>query len=231
MMTTSGSLVGFAGGVWLREHPVSFIGLHLTTTMAVLRLADGGLLVHSPVALTPEARAAVEALGRVAHLYAPNVHHVRWLGDWAAAYPQARVHAPRELRRKRPDLRVDRVHGDPEPAFQGVIDELPVEGCRLHETALLYRPAQTLLVADLVHNVGRPAHGWTATYARMMGFYDQVALSRAIRWTAFNDRTAARRSLDALLAHPFDRLVVGHGAPLEAGAREAVEGTYRWLRA
>src|SRR5690349_24060746 len=107
MTTESGALVRFAEGVWLHAHPVSFIGLHLTTTMAVLALPGGALLVYSPVALTPEGRAEIEALGRVAHLYAPNVHHVRWLGDWAAAFPEARVHAPAELCKKRPDLRVD----------------------------------------------------------------------------------------------------------------------------
>ncbi len=55
-----------------------------------------------------------------------------------------------------------------------------------------------------------------------MGFYDQVALSRAIRWTGFTDRTATRRSIDAVVARPFERLVVGHGEPLPSGGREAL---------
>jgi hypothetical protein len=62
-----------------------------------------------------------------------------------------------------------------------------------------------------------------------MGFYDRVAVSRMIRWAAFSDRAAARRSLDELLALPFDRLIVGHGAPLAACAREALAAAYAWL--
>ena len=50
-------------------------------------------LVYSPVALTAERRSAVESLGRVAHVYAPNLYHHRWVGEWAAAFPSARVHA------------------------------------------------------------------------------------------------------------------------------------------
>src|SRR5262245_66152309 len=88
------SLTRFADGIWLCPAPVRFLGMRLTTTMAVLRLADGGLLVWSPVALTPERRAAVEALGRVTHLYAPDLFHHTWLGEWIAAYQGARVHAP-----------------------------------------------------------------------------------------------------------------------------------------
>jgi hypothetical protein len=223
-------LIGFAQGIWLREAPVRFLGLHLTTTMVVLRLADRSLLVYSPVALTPELRAAVGALGPVAHLYAPDLQHHVWLGEWAAAFPGARVHAPPGLCKKRPDLRVDRVHGQPpEPAFAGTVEEIPIAGFRLQETALFYRPAATLVVADLVHNVGRPTHAWTRTYTRLMGFYDRIGLSRVIRLTAFSDRRAARTSIDELLARPFDRLIVGHGAPLASGGREAVASTYAWL--
>jgi hypothetical protein len=230
-MDTSSELVRFADGVWLCTTPVGFLGLRLTVTMTVLRLPDGGLLLYSPVKLTPDRRAAVEALGPVAHLYVPNLVHHSWIGDWAAAFPAARLHAPPGLGKKRRELRIDRVQGEaPEPAFAGCIDELRVEGCRLGETALLYRPARTLVVADLVHNVGRPAHGWTATYSRMMGFYDRVALSRALRWTAFSDRGAARRSLDELLAHPFERLVVGHGLPVADHGPEAMTAAYAWLR-
>jgi hypothetical protein len=229
-VTMSESLTPLADGVWVARAPVSFLGLRLVSTMTVLRLADGTLLLHSPVALTPERRAAVEALGPVAHLYAPNTFHHLRIGDWAAAFPSARMHAPAPLARKRRDLKIDRPHGTPEPAFAGVIDELHVDGFRLEETVLFHRPSRTLVVADLVHNVGRPTHGWTALYTRAMGFQDRVAVSRVIRWTSFSDRAAARRSLDQLLALPFDRIVVGHGAPLLEGAREALAAAYRWLR-
>ena len=221
-------LAAFAGGVWLWRTPVRFLGLRLTTTTVVLRLSAGNVLVYSPGALTPDRRAAVEALGRVAHLYAPDLFHHLWLGDWTAAFPEARVHAPPGLPKKRPDLRVDRIHGDaaPEPDFAGLIDEQHIDGFRLQETALFYRPSQTLVVADLVHNVGRPTHAWTATYTRAMGFYDRIAVSRIIRWTSFSDRKAARRSLDELLARPFDRLIVGHGEPLTTGGRDALAAAY-----
>src|SRR5262245_22705758 len=97
--------------------------------MTVLRLGDGSLLLHSPIAMTPERRAAVEKLGPVAHLYAPNTYHHLRMGEWAAAFPSARLHAPAALARKRRDLRVHRAHDKaPEPALAGVIDELHIDG-------------------------------------------------------------------------------------------------------
>jgi hypothetical protein len=62
-----------------------------------------------------------------------------------------------------------------------------------------------------------------------MGFYDRVALSRVIRWTAFNDRAEARRSVDRILAHGFERLVVGHGTPIDLDAREALAQALSFL--
>ena len=224
-------LSSFAGGIWLAPQPLVYLGMRLTATMTVMRLRDGSLLIHSPVALTPERRAATEALGPVGHLYAPNLFHHRWLDEWIAAYPGARVHAPPGLGKKHRGLRVDRTAGDaPEPAFGGVLEEIAVDGFRLRERVLFHRAARTLVVADLVQNLGRPTHGWTATYARAMGFYDRVALSRVIRWTGFDDRRAARRALDRLLSLDFDRLVVGHGAPLGSGGKQALAEAYRWLR-
>jgi Domain of unknown function (DUF4336) len=233
------TLTELTEGVWLSTETVRFLGLRLTVNMVVLRLAQGGLLLYSPVRMTDARRAAVEALGPVSHLYAPNSHHFMWIGEWSAAFPSARVHAAASLARKARGLRTDRTLGSagsaapPEPAFAGALEEIHIDGFRLDENVVFHVPSKTMVVADLVHNVGRPTHLWTVLYSRVMGFYDRVALSRMIRFTAFPDRAAARRSVDAVLARPFERLVVGHGAPIAAGALtapDALAAAYAWLR-
>lgn len=227
---TSPMLERIADGVFIDRAPVTFLGLKLEATMTVVELGAGQLLVHSPVRLTDERRAQVEALGTVAHLYAPNtMHHLR-LGDWSKAFPTARVHAPPGLLRKRPDLRIDRVQGSlPEPSFEGVLDELRIDGFFLQETVLFHRPSKTLIVTDLLHNVGRPTHGWTRVYTTLAGFYGRVALSRVLQLTAFSDRVAARRSVDLVLGLPFERIIVGHGAPLLTHAKTQLEEAMTFL--
>lgn len=193
--------------------------MKLASTMTVLRLGEGELLVCSPVAMTPGLRAAVDALGRVAHVYAPNTFHHLRVGEWTAAYPDARLHAPPGLAKKRRDLRIDRTHGEA-PGFVGVLVETPIDGLRLQESVLFHDASRTLVVTDLVQNIGRPPGLWTRIYAGLMGFYGRVALSRAIRWGAFPDRRAARRRFDEILALPIERIVVGHGAPIVTDARD-----------
>jgi hypothetical protein len=230
-MTAEGEqLTPLDDGVWVATQPARIVGMDLSATMTVLRLGGGNLLLHSPISMTSARRAAVDALGRVAHLYAPNLYHHLYIGEWAAAYSAALVHAPVGLARKRPELRITRTHDQAaHPDFAGIIDELRIDGFRLQESVLLYRPAHTVVVADLVHNVGKPSDAWSKFYTRAMGFYDRLALSRMIRWTAFSDPAGARRSLDQLSELPFDRLIVGHGTPLQTGVKEAIAEAFRWL--
>lgn len=222
-------LTSVCDGVWVDCGPVSFLGLRLTATMTVLRVGDGSLLVHSPLPLTAARRAAVSELGQVTHLYAPNTFHHQWLGEWIGAFPEALTHAPAELATKCPDLRIDRFHDQVDAQAIDGVDEVPVRGFRLRETALVHRASGTAVVADLVHNIGRPEHTWTRLYTKTMGFYDQVALSRMLRWTGFDDRGAARASVDALLDRAFDTLIVGHGTPIAGDARAVLAAATQWL--
>ncbi len=205
------------------------LGMSLSSTMTVLRLRHRRLLVHSPVPLTEELVAEVRELGIVSDVYVPNTFHYRNAHIWAERF-RARVHAPSQIIEKSPGLQVDRLLGDEmRSELRRACYEVPIRGFRLHETALFHKSSQTLIVADAVHNVGRPRQAWAQLYSRCMGFYDRVAVSRAIRWSAFSDRRTARHSVDKLLALNFRRLVVGHGAIIDNDAVAAFEQAYDWL--
>ena len=47
--------------------------------MAVVKLTDGSLWVHSPVELDAPLRQALEELGPVGHIVSPNYEHVKWV--------------------------------------------------------------------------------------------------------------------------------------------------------
>lgn len=81
-------------GVWFSSDPVRILGTKLEATMAVVRLPNDELLLYSPVSMTERRRRAVEALGTVSHLYAPNTFHHVSIGTWTDAFPDALVHAP-----------------------------------------------------------------------------------------------------------------------------------------
>src|SRR5215468_110302 len=95
----------FGEGIWLADGPLTAVaGFRYPTRMTVIRLSGGGLFVWSPVALTAPLRAAVDAIGPVKCLVAPNALHHLFLADWQAAYPGAQLYAPPGLRERRRDL-------------------------------------------------------------------------------------------------------------------------------
>ena len=73
--------------------PQRVLGLSLPTRMTVLRLADGGLWLHSPTRHTPALQEALAELGPVRHLVAPNTAHWVHASPWHKAVPDAKLWA------------------------------------------------------------------------------------------------------------------------------------------
>jgi hypothetical protein len=212
-------------GIYTEEAPQTFLGLHVGTRMAVVKLADGSLLVHSPIALDG-LRAEIDALGEVAHVVCPNVYHHLYAGDWAKAYPKALVHAPRALEKKRPDLRIDRVLD--ESSWGDEITTLHVDGCMLDETVLVHRPSRTLISADLLENFTDSDHLPTRLYLKAGGIWKKPGWNRFMRFV-YRDKRAARKSVDQLLEQDFDRVLIAHGDVIESGGKDAIRTTFTFL--
>ena len=94
--------------LWIGHNPHStMLGLKLGSRMTVVRLADGGLLLHSPIALDHATIDELRALGEVTHVVAPNLYHHLHAGPAVEAFPEAQLHGPAALHRKRRDLSFD----------------------------------------------------------------------------------------------------------------------------
>ncbi len=217
-------------GVHVLEVPFRMGGFDLGGRMTVVRLPDGGLWIHSPVRLEAATRAAVDALGPVRFLVAPNVMHHLSLGDWAAAYPRARVVAPAGLRRKRPELRLDvELTDTPEPGYAQVLWQQRMRGIpKLDEWVFLHRPSRTLLLTDVAFHIRQSPSWLTRTYLKLCRTYGKLGPTLLLKsWV--KDRAALRASLDTVLGWDFERVVVCHGEVLEHGGREALRDGFSWL--
>lgn len=147
-------LTPFAPSIWVGKGPVvPFVGFPYPTRMVVVRLADGGLFVWSPIAFTRELKAAVAGLGPVRFLVSPNALHHLFLGDWKAAYPEARLYASPGLRKKRKDIAFDADLGDtPDRAWAGDLDQAMISGGALDEVVFFHRASRTVIFTDMIEN-------------------------------------------------------------------------------
>lgn len=224
----------FADDIWIASGPTvtGAGGFHFPTRMAIIRLETGGLFVWSPVALTADLRDAVDALGPVEHIVGPNSLHHLFIPDWAAAWPQAQLHAAPGLDTARPDIRFDaRLDDAPDPAWAGTLDQVIMHGNAITtETVFFHRPSGTVIVTDLIqHLPDEWFSGWRALIAkwdRMTG--PEPAMPRKFR-LAFTNRKAARAARDRLLAWPAERLVMAHGAPVTEDTAGLIRRAFAWL--
>ena len=94
----------------------------------------------------------------------------------------------------------------------------------MEEHVVFHRPSRTLIVADLFFNFGPQAPAWTRFLMRLaVGKKHDPGMARSMRLTV-KDKPALRRSLDAMMAWDFDRVIVGHGEIIESdGKRQAAE--------
>ena len=223
-------LTPVAEGIWCAAAPQIFIAFHIGTRMTVVRLSGGGLLLHSPVPVTPELRAEIDALGPVRHIVCPNLFHHLYAGQAAVAWPQAILHGPAKLHRKRADLPFKAVLTEtPHADWATDFELLTIEGCLLGETVFYHRATRTLIAADLVENFKDASHAPTRWYLKLGGLLGNVGWHPLLRMV-YVQRRKARACIDRLLQWPFERLVLAHGEIIERDAREQVRQGLSWLK-
>ncbi len=220
--------------IWIADGPiVPFYGFPYPTRMAVVRLENGDLWVWSPVRPTAELRGEVAVLGRVRHLVSPNKIHHLFLGEWAAAWPDARLYAPPGLARRRPDLDFcGTLGGDPEPAWRGQIDQVVVGGSLAMDEVLFYhRRSSTCLVGDLVQRHDpATARGFKGCLMRLDGLVGEDG-STPREWRAtFFPRTKARQAVRKALAWQPERLVIAHGEWAREDGAAVLRRGLAWLK-
>lgn len=225
----------FGPQLWLFDGPIvtGAAGFQFPTRMAVVRLPnEGGLWVWSPVALTKEVRSAVDALGTVSHLVAPNNLHYTFLSEWAAAYPRATVHGAPGLTQQVVGTVVhSALSSEPNPAWDGEIEQVMVRGNRItKEIVFFHRASATVLVTDLVQQIPQGwFHGWRAVVARLdLMTAAMPSVPRKFR-IATTDRAKAKDDVRRILAWPIDRLVMAHGSPMKTGGKKALQQAFKWL--
>ena len=109
-------LESLAPDLWVTERrKLRMVGVDLGTRMTVIRLRDGALFLHSPVALDPSLRKELEGIGTPRYAVAPNRFHHLFIGEYAEAYPALEVHVAPGLETKRKDLRIEGVLADAPP--------------------------------------------------------------------------------------------------------------------
>lgn len=197
-------------------------GVVFPSRMVVVRLPDGGLWLHSPIAIDPALAAAIDALGTVRAVVEPNLFHHLHAEAAARQWPAAELlglpgHAAKQKAVQFASL------DDAVSRWKPEIDTLAVRGIpTLEERVFFHVPTATLLVTDLVFNIHEPRGFAMPWLLRAVGAHRRFAQSRSVRFMT-RDRQAAAESARAILAWPIERVVMSHGEIVATDAHSVLE--------
>ena len=233
-----------AEGIWIIDGPIVRMAMYGTgvpfpTRATVVRLASGGLWVHSPTIELPERlRAELAALGPVEHLVSANRIHYAGIPLWSQAWPTATCWASPGVRERAASqhvaIRFAADLGDAPPsAWVADLDQFIFRGSRyLEEVVFLHRASRTLVLADLIENFERDkVHG---TIFRAL-----LALSGAVdpdgkapvdlRATFWRRKNLARASFARMRAWKPERVILSHGRWYDHDGTAELDRAFRWL--
>jgi hypothetical protein len=219
--------------IWIVEgESVPFLGFPYPTRMTIVRLADASLWVWSPIALSPPLADAVNALGPVRHLVSPNKLHHLFLGQWAQAWPDAKLYASPGLARRRRDLTFACELGDaPDPAWAADIDQVIFHGSFfMDEVVFFHRASRSVIVTDLVQKFDPASlHGWRGALMKLDGLVGPDGSTPREWRLSFWNRPAGRAALRKALAWNPQRMIIAHGEWVRENGSAALAHSLRWL--
>jgi hypothetical protein len=194
-------------------------GVVLPIRMTVVKTSSGDLLLHSPVALSDPWADAVEDLGSVRWIVAPNLYHHVYAKPALERFSNARLLAAPGLDQKRPDLSGGLELSERLPdELAGDFEMILVGGApKVNELVLFHRSSASVILSDLVFNVHKAPNFMAGILLTLFGTRGRFAKSRMWRMLV-KDAEAHTDSLERICAWPTQRVIVGHGEIVEQDA-------------
>lgn len=233
----SGLVEYIEGQIWVAQIPLVFYGIQMGTRMTVVKAGPKKeLLVYSPVALTDALKAEIDKLGTVTWIVAPNILHHLYVGEWIKAYPKAQAWAAPGLAERRSDLSwAGTLESDatPVPWDRALVDFAVFQGHKLSREVVLYVPAaKTLVVADLIQNLG---HGIASgsqlgRFLEAFGMYKRPTPPTDWKLT-LEDEALAGRCAAKIGAWDFEQIVLAHGQLIEEDAGDVWNDAFAYVTA
>lgn len=184
-----------------------------------MRLSGGGLMIYSPVKADETLFAAIDSLGPVQHIIAPNPIHHLYVEQWASRYPLARLVAAPGLQERKPHIKFHKVlqHGTEElddAAWRDDCRHAVIVGHRWYsEIIFFHRPSKTLVLADAIENMGFPESPWKVRlFTRLMGMWRAPSCVSDLKITWWGwPKDKAQAAVTRILSFDFNRIVMAHG--------------------
>lgn len=219
--------------IWILEYPVRFGGMDLFGKTTIIKLNNGELIIHSPCGIDDAIKKQIDSIGMVTFIVAPGNFHHLFVTDFQKQYPDAETLICPGLERKRPDIKFDSILGSkPDVRWQGTLDQVLIQGTRfIWEVAFFHKPSQTLILVDLLENIGDD-------YQHRAGLYLQFWWKLIFRmWNnpkaapeyqmGWGQKHIVKIGLEKILGWNAERVILAHGENIQNNVNEILHTAWK----
>jgi hypothetical protein len=203
-----------------------------------LRIIPGVVIpLHSMLVETPTKAILVSPVGTKEELAAcdgkqvvlvePSLLHHRRLAKALQVLEPNELWGPDGFAEKLPEFKDARVFNREPWVHDDALSYAVIEGApKRNEVVFFHRPTRTLYTADLAFAIMEPKGVISPIALRGMGIYKRFGVAKM--WKGWvKDKAAFQRSIDYIMAWPFDRIAVAHGDIVEGNARQKLFAALR----
>ena len=212
--------------IWVHEDAMTLMGMKISLRMTIVKLANGGLWIHSPTALVPELREKTEKLGAVRFIVGASNGHNIWLREWQGAFPDAALYVSSGIPKKLKLTKYQVLDESDEHLWQQDLTRTYMSGVPFfNESVFLHKKTKSLIVTDLIQNYPdkRPPGlaGFMAKYIfEPIGFKGMCVAPPLKMGFNIKDKQKFAVSIRKIQSQDFERIIVTHGDIIESNAKQ-----------
>ena len=229
-------LVAWGDEIWTVEGPevaykLAGVRLPCPTRMTVVRLPHRRLWLHSTIAWYQPLAAALEELGNIETIIAPNSYHHLHISAWAGSAPAEKVYASPDLIGKVDSEAWRPLGSAPAAEWLDELDQCLVGLGTYQEIVFFHRRSSTLIVTDLMQNFegDRVARPLTRLLFKVGGATGPIGTTSVeVRFAATGRRRKLRAAVSQMQTWKPDGIILSHGLCYRTGAPAELKRAFAW---
>lgn len=199
--------------------------MSLRRRMTLIRLNDGKLIIHSPIALDDKEMNEVIQWGEISFIIIPNHWHRLDSKVYKKRFPEAKIVCPRGSKKKVEEVVPVDLTYDTFPQFEE-ISLIHIDGLKEAEGILevTSEKGEVLIFNDLIFNIPHQT-GIGGFFFRILGSTGGPKVTRIMKLFVVKDKKAVRNHLLGLIEkHKNIRFIIpGHGAIIDQKCNQVMK--------
>jgi len=209
--------------------------LPFSTRMTVVRLKNGDLFLHSPIAFEASLAGHLQSIGTIRHLVSPNQFHYAHIGEWSRAFPDAVTWASPGVRARARargiEAQFKRDLGVQAPdEWQDEIEQTVVPGGIFGEIVFFHKLSRTVILADTILNLelDKVRQPWRLAAWLTGMYYPNGQLFFGMRLPLLLQKVRTRTAIEKMLSWRPERIIISHGRCFETNGEAVLRRVFAW---